>query len=82
MPASLDVIAETLREAASPLTGAPDDYSPLLEMIGDARFVLLGEATHGTHEFYKARAEIIRRVINEINYEHSRNPQRRLAEVL
>jgi erythromycin esterase-like protein len=34
-------------------------------MIGDARFVLLGEATHGTHEFYRERALITRRLIEE-----------------
>ena len=32
------------------------DYDPLLAAIGDARFVLLGEATHGTQEFYQARS--------------------------
>ncbi len=37
------------------LRGAADDYDPLLELIGDARFVLIGEASHGTHEFYRER---------------------------
>jgi erythromycin esterase-like protein len=41
------------------------DYDPLLERIGDARFVLLGEASHGTHEFYEERARISRRLIEE-----------------
>jgi erythromycin esterase-like protein len=50
---------------AHPLIGAREDYDPLLKMIGDARFVLLGEASHGTHEFYKARAEITQRLISE-----------------
>ncbi|GHO55083.1 hypothetical protein KSB_35580 [Ktedonobacter robiniae] len=36
-----------------------------MALIGDARFVLLGEATHGTHEFYQARADITRRLITE-----------------
>jgi hypothetical protein len=45
-----------LREAAHPLTGSKDDYDGLLELIGDARFVLLGEASHGTHEFYRERS--------------------------
>jgi erythromycin esterase-like protein len=31
------------------LTGAPDDFDAVLDLVGDARFVLLGEATHGTH---------------------------------
>ena len=46
-----------LTGAIYPLEGARADYDPLLDMIGDSRFVLLGEASHGTHEFYKARAE-------------------------
>jgi len=41
------------------------DYGPLLERIGDARFVLLGEASHGTHEFYRERARITKRLIQE-----------------
>lgn len=47
------------------LKGASDDYDPLMELVGDARFVLLGEATHGTHEFYRERAEITKRLITE-----------------
>ena len=58
-------LIDTLRESAHPLTGAARDYDPLLRLIGDARFVLLGEASHGTHEFYKARADITRRLITE-----------------
>ncbi len=54
-----------LRQAALPLTGACGDYDLLLESIGDLNYVLLGEATHGTHEFYKARAEITKRLIHE-----------------
>jgi erythromycin esterase-like protein len=51
--------------AARPLTGAPNDYDALLDLVGDARFVLLGEATHGTHEFYQERAQITQRLIRE-----------------
>src|SRR5207247_6353163 len=40
-------------------------YAPLLERIGDSNFALLGEASHGTHEFYRQRAEITRRLITE-----------------
>ena len=57
--------AEVVREAAHPLSGTPGEYDRLLELIGDARFVLLGEASHGTHEFYRARAEITQRLIAE-----------------
>ncbi len=42
------------------LTGASDDYDQLLERVGSRRFVLLGEASHGTHEFYRERARITR----------------------
>ena len=34
------------------------DYQPLLKLVGDATLLLLGESTHGTHEFHKERAEI------------------------
>jgi len=46
-------------------TGAAEDYDPLLERTGRARFVLLGEASHGTHEFYAERAAITKRLITE-----------------
>src|SRR3954462_1016711 len=58
-------LAGTLRDAAHPLTGSKDDYDPLLELIGNAPVVLLGEASHGTHEFYRERARITRRLIEE-----------------
>ena len=54
-----------VRGAARPITGAANDYDPLLAMIGDARFVLLGESTHGTHEFYRERARITQRLVRE-----------------
>ena len=57
--------AETLQSLVQPLTGAADDYDSLLDLIGDARLVLLGEASHGTHEFYRERARITRRLIEE-----------------
>ncbi len=47
------------------IRGAAQDYDALLERIGDARFVLLGEASHGTHEFYRERSRITRRLIAE-----------------
>lgn len=59
------VASLAIREAAHPLVGAPQDFDPLLRLIGDARFVLIGEASHGTHEFYRIRAEITKRLIRE-----------------
>ena len=52
---------------ALPLRSAAD-LDPLLERIGDARVVLLGEATHGTSEFYVWRAAITRRLVEEIGF--------------
>ncbi|HEU4562042.1 MAG TPA: erythromycin esterase family protein [Longimicrobium sp.] len=58
-------VVELVRRAAVPLAGGGRDHDSLLAMVGDARFVLLGEATHGTHEFYAERARITRRLIEE-----------------
>ncbi len=61
-PASL---VNSVRQEAQPLLGTAEDYNPLLDLIGDSPIVLLGEASHGTHEFYRARADITRRLIQE-----------------
>jgi erythromycin esterase-like protein len=58
-------LLDLIRDAGYPLTGATRDYDPLLDLIGDARVVLLGEASHGTHEFYRERARITQRLIAE-----------------
>jgi erythromycin esterase-like protein len=58
-------ILKAIRHAAHPLTGGTTDLDPLLKTVGDARFVLLGEASHGTHEFYRLRAQITKRLIAE-----------------
>jgi erythromycin esterase len=50
-------LAQSLRSEA--------DLDPLMDRIGDAPFVLLGEASHGTHEFYAWRAALTRRLIDE-----------------
>ena len=57
-----------INENAVPLRGENTDYDALLSDIGDARFVLLGEASHGTHEFYQARSEITKRLIEEKDF--------------
>src|SRR5438270_318727 len=67
MPAILDEV-EAIRQEAHVLDDVAGDYGPLIDLIGDARFVLLGEASHGTHEFYKARCEITKRLIREKNF--------------
>ncbi len=58
-------IARLIGEAAAPVADIDQaDIGPLLERIGDARIVLLGEATHGTSEFYRMRARITKELIS------------------
>ena len=55
-----------IRRHAEPLPAIDDPaFARLFDRIGDARVVLLGEATHGTSEFYRARAAITQRLIRE-----------------
>jgi erythromycin esterase-like protein len=61
----MNALAAQIRDGAVPLVGVPSDYDALLNRVGDARFVLLGEASHGTHEFYRERAQITKRLIRE-----------------
>lgn len=48
---------------AVPIHFGPGDYEPLLQASTNARFILLGESTHGTHEFYEERARLTRELI-------------------
>lgn len=57
-------IIELLKQTSSPLK-KPKDLDPLINYIGDAKYVLLGEASHGTHEYYTWRAKITQRLIKE-----------------
>ena len=54
-----------IRQHAHTVTGARQDYRPLMELIGNSRFVLLGEASHGTHDFYHTRTQITKWLIEE-----------------
>ena len=59
-------LPELIRDAAEPLPDLDDPaFGALFDRFGDARVVLLGEASHGTSEFYRARAAITRRLIEE-----------------
>lgn len=55
---------ESFENHIKPLENA-GDLDPLLDRIGNSKYVLLGEATHGTHEYYTWRAEISKRLIEE-----------------
>ncbi|MGC0328419.1 erythromycin esterase [Streptomyces sp. SAI-170] len=53
-----------IRDEAHPLTD-PASLDPLLERVGDARYVLLGEASHGTADYHRVRDLLTRRLIEE-----------------
>ncbi len=60
---------EVVQRELRPLLGMHHDHDALLDMISDARLVLLGEATHGSHEFYRERAAITKRLIMEKGFD-------------
>ncbi len=68
LPIGESAALEAVRLDARPLQGDQSDYDALLELVGDAQLVLLGEASHGTHEFYRERARITRRLIEELGF--------------
>jgi erythromycin esterase-like protein len=64
LDADLDVLPSLIADSAEPLPNIDDPaFGAIFDRFGDARVVLLGEASHGTSEFYRARAEISRRLI-------------------
>lgn len=65
----VDPVLDAVDRLAIPLDGSPGDYDALLGRIGDCRIVLLGEASHGTHEFYRERARITQRLITECGFD-------------
>jgi erythromycin esterase-like protein len=68
LPLAERAVIEAVRLDARELTGDRSDYDALLAMVGDARIVLLGEASHGTHEFYSERARVTKRLITELGF--------------
>lgn len=63
--ATRDRQIETIRRFARPLSDADSDISAILSIVGDASLVLIGEASHGTHDFYALRRELTRRLIRD-----------------
>ncbi|MDP9407268.1 MAG: erythromycin esterase family protein, partial [Actinomycetota bacterium] len=57
-------MTDDVGDLALPLR-AVGDLDPLLDRVGDARIVMLGEASHGTHEYYRWRADATRRLVEE-----------------
>lgn len=68
-PVNTTDFANALALVSNPIRTSPDDYDPLIDRIGESHFALLGEATHGTREFYRERALITRRLIEEKGFE-------------
>jgi erythromycin esterase-like protein/predicted phosphoribosyltransferase len=60
-----ETAADVLRRVAVDAPAGVPPREMLSELIGDARIVLIGESSHGTQEFYRARAEITRWLIEE-----------------
>ena len=69
MTASISPNLDLLRKAAHRLSGGKSALDPLIDLAGEASFVLLGEASHGTHEFYSMRAAITERLIQEKGFQ-------------
>jgi erythromycin esterase-like protein len=67
-PNAVDVLVEEVQGLAHPLT-AREDLGPMLERIGEALFVLTGEASHGTSEYYLWRARLSSRLIAEKGFD-------------
>jgi erythromycin esterase-like protein len=61
-------LIEAIRSTSSPIGDETHAWDDLIDLVRDARFVLLGEASHGTHEFYRARSEITRRLVTELGF--------------
>lgn len=63
-------LPELIRTVAEPISTIDDtDLRPLMQRIGDARLVLIGEASHGTSEFYRIRAAITKALIIEKHFD-------------
>ena len=60
-------LIDTIRLASYSLN-SPADLKPLYNRIGDAQIVMLGEASHGTHEYYTWRAMISKKLIEEMGF--------------
>ena len=74
MPAHEEIVA-VIRDHAGAAGPGRDAFAPLLERARKARLMLLGEASHGTHEFYARRAELTKRLIRD-QVETARGPTR------
>ncbi|HIA51465.1 MAG TPA: erythromycin esterase family protein [Candidatus Melainabacteria bacterium] len=58
-------LSKVVQRHAIPYTGEKHELDTLMDLVGDASFVLIGEASHGTHEYYKTRIDLTKRLIEE-----------------
>jgi erythromycin esterase-like protein len=63
-----DPAIRAIGASAHPVTGSAEDYDGLLDLAGSRGLVLIGEASHGTHDFYRERARITRRLVDELGF--------------
>src|SRR5438067_11405164 len=67
MPTHEEIVA-VIRDHAGAAGPGRDAFAPLLQRAREARLVLLGEASHGTNEFYARRAELTKRLIRDYGF--------------
>lgn len=60
-----ELVVEAINEAAVPFNFEDGKMEQIIKLVGDKRIVLIGDASHGTHEFYELRAKITQRLIEE-----------------
>lgn len=68
-PLREDALLQGLRGQLRPLPAAAADDDLLVAQLGRARLALLGEASHGTHEFYAERAALSQRLVREHGFQ-------------
>jgi erythromycin esterase-like protein len=59
---------DVVRHGAIRFEPSPGGFEPVLEAVADARLVLIGEATHGTHEFYQTRSELTKVLVSRMGF--------------
>ncbi|MEZ5758360.1 MAG: erythromycin esterase family protein [Emcibacteraceae bacterium] len=62
-------LISAIEKCAYPAGEATDEYDSIIEASSDKQFVLIGEASHGTEEFYRTRSEISQRLIEEKGFD-------------
>lgn len=60
-----ELIIEAINKAAIPFESVDANMEQIIKLVGDKRIVLIGDGSHGTHEFYELRAKITQRLIEE-----------------